>query len=129
MASTRDEIIEIIAKQSPVDREKVVPEAVMEDLEIESLDLVEIIFAIEEKFDITIPYNANDPSTIGRAYSVTVLLGTICQNWGRQSNEVKKKSKGEMVTWALLPDPDTLYRAVKNVKIQFPLRSDQLHMP
>lgn len=65
MASTRDEIIEIIAKQSPVDREKVVPEAIMEDLEIESLDLVEIIFAIEEKFDITIPYNANDPSTIG----------------------------------------------------------------
>ena len=81
------------------------------------------------RMDTIIRETANDPSTIGRAYSVTVLLGTICQNWGRQSNEVKKKSKGEMVTWALLPDPDTLYRAVKNVKIQFPLRSDQLHMP
>jgi len=28
--------------------------------EIESLDVVEIIFAVEEKFDIHVPYNAND---------------------------------------------------------------------
>jgi acyl carrier protein len=32
----------------------------LEDLGIESLDAVEMIFDLEEKFDITIPYNAND---------------------------------------------------------------------
>jgi len=32
----------------------------LEDLGLESLDAVEMIFELEEKFDITIPYNAND---------------------------------------------------------------------
>lgn len=65
MAGTQEEIIEIIAKQMSLESDKVTPQSTMEDLEIESLDLVEIIFAIEEKFDIAIPYNANDPSATG----------------------------------------------------------------
>ena len=65
MASIQDEIIDIIAKEASIDRDKVTPEATMDDLSIESLDLVEIIFALEEKFDIAIPYNANDPGAVG----------------------------------------------------------------
>ena len=65
MASTQDEIIEIIAKQMSLEPDQVTPESTMESLSIESLDLVEIIFAIEEKFDIAVPYNANDPSATG----------------------------------------------------------------
>ena len=65
MATTQDEIIEIIAKQASIDKDQVTPDATMDDLNIESLDLVEIIFAIEEKFDIAIPYNANDPGAVG----------------------------------------------------------------
>jgi hypothetical protein len=42
------------------------------------------------RMDTIIRETANDPSTIGRAYSVTVLLGTICRNWGTHSNEIKK---------------------------------------
>ena len=34
----------------------------LEDLGIDSLGLVESIFAIEEAFDISVPFNANDPS-------------------------------------------------------------------
>ena len=34
----------------------------MADLGIDSLGIVESIFAIEEAFDITVPFNANDPS-------------------------------------------------------------------
>ena len=65
MATTQEDIIEIIAKQASIDKDQVTPEATMDDLNIESLDLVEIIFAIEEKFDIAIPYNANDPGAVG----------------------------------------------------------------
>ena len=32
-----------------------------EDIGIDSLGLVESIFAIEETFDLTVPFNANDP--------------------------------------------------------------------
>ena len=37
-------------------------DASLADLGIDSLGLVECIFAIEEGFDITVPFNANDPS-------------------------------------------------------------------
>ena len=43
MAGTEAEIIEIIAKQMSLENDKVTPESTMEDLAIESLDLVEII--------------------------------------------------------------------------------------
>ena len=60
MSKIEEDIDDIVADKADVDRDKLVRDARLDDLEIESLDIVEIIFAIEEKFDIQIPYNAND---------------------------------------------------------------------
>ena len=60
--STQDKVIEIIAEQAMLDVADVTPDSSLEDLGIDSLGLVESIFAIEEAFDITVPFNANDPS-------------------------------------------------------------------
>ena len=60
--SVQDRIIEIIAEQAVLDIEEVNLEATIEDLGLDSLGLVEMIFAIEESFDISVPYNANEPS-------------------------------------------------------------------
>lgn len=60
MSNTENDIYEIIAEKAAVDRSKLQRDAKLADLEIESLDVVEIIFAVEEKFDIHVPYNAND---------------------------------------------------------------------
>lgn len=60
MSKIEEDIYDIVADKADVDRVKLVRDARLDDLEIESLDIVEIIFAIEEKFDIQIPYNAND---------------------------------------------------------------------
>ena len=60
MASVESDIFEIIAEKAAVARDKIVGTASLQELEIESLDVVEIIFAIEEKFDIHVPFNAND---------------------------------------------------------------------
>lgn len=50
------EMIDIIVEQLSVDREKVVPNAsFVDDLGADSLDLVELIMAMEEGFDIEIP--------------------------------------------------------------------------
>lgn len=59
--SVRDRVIQIIAHQAVLDVADVTPDATLEDLGIDSLGLVEAIFAIEESFDITVPFNANDP--------------------------------------------------------------------
>lgn len=55
-------VAQIIAEQAMVDPDVIKPETTVEDLGLDSLALVEVVFGIEEAFDITVPYNANDPS-------------------------------------------------------------------
>lgn len=57
----RDRITAIIAEQAMLEPSEITPEATPADLGIDSLGLVESIFAIEEAFDISIPFNANEP--------------------------------------------------------------------
>ena len=57
----RGKVIEIIADQAIVETSDVNDESTLEDLGIDSLGLVESIFAIEETFDIQVPFNANQP--------------------------------------------------------------------
>ena len=54
-ADAQDRLRKIIAEQLSVDEEDVVPEAsFIEDLNADSLDLVELIMTLEEEFDIKI---------------------------------------------------------------------------
>jgi len=60
--SIRDRVIAIIADQAVLEISDVTEDSTLESLGIDSLGLVESIFAIEETFDISIPFNANEPS-------------------------------------------------------------------
>ena len=60
--SVKDKVIIIIAEQAVLEPSDVTMDSTLEDLGIDSLGLVESIFAIEEEFDISVPFNANDPS-------------------------------------------------------------------
>jgi acyl carrier protein len=55
-------VIEIIAEQAVLEPEDVSLDSTLESLGIDSLGLVESIFAIEEAFDISVPFNANNPA-------------------------------------------------------------------
>jgi acyl carrier protein len=56
MASVEDRIKKIICEQLDVEEKNVVPEAsFVDDLGADSLDQVELIMAMEEEFDISIP--------------------------------------------------------------------------
>jgi acyl carrier protein len=55
MSSVQDTVFDIIAKESGIDRARITPEATLKDLEIQSLDAVQIIFEIEDHFKITMP--------------------------------------------------------------------------
>ncbi len=63
--SIKDQVIGIIATQAVLDPDVVTPDASLESLGIDSLGLVESIFALEETFDISVPFNANDPGQSG----------------------------------------------------------------
>nr|WP_255494417.1 acyl carrier protein [Desulfopila sp. IMCC35008] len=56
MMAIEQEMIDIIVEQLSVEKDKVVPNAsFVDDLGADSLDLVELIMAMEEGFDIEIP--------------------------------------------------------------------------
>ena len=59
--STQERVIAILAEQAVLDPSDVTPDSTLEDLGIDGLGLVESIFAIEEEFDISVPFNANEP--------------------------------------------------------------------
>lgn len=59
--SVHDRIIAIVAEQAMLDPEQITPQSTPAELGIDSLGLVESIFAIEEAFDVSIPFNANEP--------------------------------------------------------------------
>ena len=56
-----EKVIAIIAEQAVLDPADVGMDSTLESLGIDSLGLVESIFAIEEAFDISVPFNANEP--------------------------------------------------------------------
>ncbi len=55
MSNVQDTVFDIIARESGIDRARITPEATLKDLEIQSLDAVQIIFEIEDHFKITMP--------------------------------------------------------------------------
>jgi acyl carrier protein len=54
-ASLVDQVIEVIAKEGMVDRDKITLDATIESLDLKSIDIVMILTALEEKFDVYIP--------------------------------------------------------------------------
>ncbi|WP_424811960.1 acyl carrier protein [Roseococcus sp. YIM B11640] len=56
---TFDTIADIIAETANVDREKITPQAhVINDLGIDSLDFLDIVFEIDKRFGIKVPVEA-----------------------------------------------------------------------
>ena len=55
MVDVEQTVMDIIAKEGSVPRDKIVLDATLQDLDVHSLDSVQIIFALEDKFGITVP--------------------------------------------------------------------------
>ncbi|MCB1077323.1 MAG: acyl carrier protein [Hyphomicrobiaceae bacterium] len=60
MASIEDTVLEILRGKATANPEALTLESPLEEAGIDSLSLIEIIFELEDAFDITVP----DPSTV-----------------------------------------------------------------
>ena len=63
MVDVAKEVIALVQAKVRVDHPNLQLTDKLEDLGIESIDEVELFFDLEEKFDIQVPYNANNPRT------------------------------------------------------------------
>lgn len=74
----RQKVLEIIARQAVLEVGDISGDATLADLGIDSLGLVEAVFAIEEQFDIAVPFNANQPGATGfDTTSITAMIAAI----------------------------------------------------
>ena len=69
MENVEDKVVEIVARQLDVDKDKVKPETnFVSDLGADSLDIVELVMEFEEAFDVTIhDEDAEKIKTVGGA--------------------------------------------------------------
>jgi acyl carrier protein len=61
-ATVADRVREIVASHSLRSFDEVALNDKISDLGLDSLGVVEVIFAIEESFEISVPFNANYPN-------------------------------------------------------------------
>lgn len=59
LRKTESQIINIISAQAMIDASNLTPQTKLADLALDSLMMVEVVFALEETFDVSIPFNAN----------------------------------------------------------------------
>ena len=76
-----DTIFDIIAKEANIDRARITLDSTLKDLEIQSLDAVQILFEIEDRFKVTMPDRDPDFDT----ESVKGLVETVQKLLAAQS--------------------------------------------
>ena len=70
-----EQILDVIVSEGKIDRTKVTPEATLESLEVESMDVVMILMAIEQKFGVYIPIDGG----IAEATDVTSFVENVAE--------------------------------------------------
>lgn len=70
------DVMSVIKKKIRVDRSEITMDDRLADLGLESLDALELVFDLEEKFEIEIPVNAND-AQIGGFEKVSDVVAAV----------------------------------------------------
>jgi acyl carrier protein len=70
--TTEDRLRTLIAKDFAIPAERLTPQATLEDLEVDSLRMIEIAFAIEETFGVSI--DEDTAALMGRIHT----FGELC---------------------------------------------------
>jgi len=78
-----DDVRQIIANTLKIPVEQLAPDTRLDDIGAASLDIMEIVFELEEKYGITIPIGANEGSRLKRngdqAGAEKLEFGTVAE--------------------------------------------------
>jgi len=86
-AEISDRICEIVARQAKVDINKISPASTFKDLAISSLTAIEVIFEIEERFDITFPDQDANLGTDTLQHLIEITTAVLSRKAGQASTE------------------------------------------
>ena len=71
------ELIAVLSETARIDAASVTPQSDLAQLGIDSLKIVELIFDIEDRYGITVDYNANDGAVESVGALVDLVVGLI----------------------------------------------------
>ena len=78
MENIEEKVLELVGKQAGIDLKQISLDRKFEDLNLDSVAIVELVFSLEETFDISIPFEGLDESEIKkRFYTVSTLTAHL----------------------------------------------------
>ena len=74
MDKIEKQVIELVGEQAGIDPKKISLLCKFEDLNLDSVAIVELIFSLEEKFNISIPFEGLDESELKKNFHTVSSL-------------------------------------------------------
>ncbi len=71
-----EQLFDVIVSEGKIDRSRITPDATLESLEVQSMDVVMILMAIEEKFGVYVPIDGD----IAEAKDVTSFVRSVAEH-------------------------------------------------
>ena len=68
------DLMNLFAQTFEINKDRLLPEATLESLGLDSLAVIEFLFQIEDKFGIQIPDQASPPNTLGEMLQLVAPL-------------------------------------------------------
>jgi acyl carrier protein len=84
--------VAIIAKRVPADKRNLSMTDRLEDLNIDSFSAVEMIYDLEEKFDVEFPYNSNDnwPEQLQTVGDLVEAIKKLLGGWAQRNRLARR---------------------------------------
>lgn len=77
MTTTLETIQDILVKKYSLSRENIKPEATLENLKLDSLDLVETLFEVEDEFHIRVPQDGSINLKIATVQDIVDIVNKL----------------------------------------------------
>ena len=74
MDNIEDKVLELVGEQAGVDPKEIFLNSRFEDLHLDSVAIVELVFLLEETFNISIPFEGLDESELNRNFHTVSSL-------------------------------------------------------
>ena len=68
MDNIEETVLQLVAEQVGIDQQEIFLSSKLEDLNLDSVAIVELVFLLEEKFEISIPFEGLDESELKRNF-------------------------------------------------------------
>ena len=74
MDNVEERVLELVGEQAGIDPREIRLSSKLEDLNLDSVAIVELVFLLEEKFNVSIPFEGLDESELKRNFHTVSSL-------------------------------------------------------